>query len=51
MQIKNPVNLTVAWHVQVISGLGAVSHRLAGVLLHLDVVELPGERKNNTRLV
>ena len=49
MQIKNPVNLTIPRHVQVICGLGSIGHRLARVLLHLDVVELSAreERKGD----
>lgn len=49
MQIKNPVNLAVARHVQVVRGLGPVRHRLPRVLFHLDVVKLPvgTERKRS----
>lgn len=31
--------------MQVIRGLGPIGHRLARVLLHLDVVELPDDTK------
>jgi hypothetical protein len=45
MEVKHTVNLTVHANVNVVDALDTFADRLAGVLLHLNVVKFPGNEE------
>lgn len=46
VEVQHAVDLGVGGHVQLLCALHALAHRLAGVLLHLDVVELSADKRH-----
>ena len=42
VKVENPVELALHGDMEIIRVLDSLAERLPGVLLHLDVVELPG---------
>lgn len=45
VKVEHPQKLTVLGHVQVFGHLDTLAESLAGVLLHLDVVEFTGRER------
>ena len=43
VKVENPVELALHGHMEILRVLDTLAEGLPGVLLHLDVVELPGK--------
>ena len=51
VEVDDPVELGLGGHVDVVGVGDALGQGLAGVLLHLDVVELPKGRRKENRVI
>ena len=51
VEVDDPVELGLGGHVDVVGVGDALGQGLAGVLLHLDVVKLPGKEINRFRWI
>ena len=51
VEVEDPVDLAVVAHHDLVGVGDALAQGLAGVLLHLDVVKLPGKEINRFRWI